>query len=386
MPRPAKPARLYLRTTPGRPKTWVILHRGREFSTGCGEGDLEGAQEALRRHLGEVYETPTGPQALENLLIADVMNIYLREHAPSTRRVDVILCAAAPIIEWWEGKTLADIKGKTCREYVEWRTAQTVRRQVTKQLARSKPSRLVSRATARSDLAYLSAAINYYHREHGPLPAIPVVALPPPSPARERWLSRKEVAALLFAAWRNDHARHLARLILLGVYTGTRSRALMGLRWIPSTKGGWVDLENGVIHRRGQGVAETRKRQPVMKIPAALLPHLERWREADRKLGVTHVVHFQGEPITKLRRSWATACKTAGLSGVTPHVLRHTAATWLMQAGEDKFQTAGFLGMSLEMLERVYGHHHPEFQADVANSSRRRSPKKSQETPRTKRA
>jgi Phage integrase family len=45
---------------------------------------------------------------------------------------------------------------------------------------------------------------------------------------------------------------------------------------------------------------------------------------------------------------------------VTPHTLRHTAATWLMRAGVDKWEAAGFLGMSVEMLDRVYGHHHPD--------------------------
>lgn len=37
--------------------------------------------------------------------------------------------------------------------------------------------------------------------------------------------------------------------------------------------------------------------------------------------------------------------------------MRHTAATWLMQAGVDKWEAAGFLGISVEMLDRVYGHH-----------------------------
>ena len=46
---------------------------------------------------------------------------------------------------------------------------------------------------------------------------------------------------------------------------------------------------------------------------------------------------------------------------VTPHVLRHTAATWLMQAGTDLWEAAGFLGMSVETLTRKYGHHHPDF-------------------------
>jgi hypothetical protein len=45
---------------------------------------------------------------------------------------------------------------------------------------------------------------------------------------------------------------------------------------------------------------------------------------------------------------------------VTPHTLRHTAATWLMQASVDKWEAAGFLGMSVEMIDRVYGHHHPD--------------------------
>jgi hypothetical protein len=31
-----------------------------------------------------------------------------------------------------------------------------------------------------------------------------------------------------------------------------------------------------------------------------------------------------------------------------------------MQAGVDKWEAAGFLGMSVEMLDRVYGHHHPD--------------------------
>jgi integrase len=41
---------------------------------------------------------------------------------------------------------------------------------------------------------------------------------------------------------------------------------------------------------------------------------------------------------------------------------RHTAATWLMQAGVDAFEAAGYLGMSVETLLEVYGHHHPAFQ------------------------
>jgi hypothetical protein len=37
-----------------------------------------------------------------------------------------------------------------------------------------------------------------------------------------------------------------------------------------------------------------------------------------------------------------------------------TAATWLMQRGVPIWEAAGFLGMSPEVLQQVYGHHHPD--------------------------
>jgi integrase len=68
-----------------------------------------------------------------------------------------------------------------------------------------------------------------------------------------------------------------------------------------------------------------------------------------------------------VRKGFAAAVKTAELDKpVTPHTLRHTAATWMMQNAADLWQAAGFLGMTVEMLERRYGHHHPDFQRDAA--------------------
>jgi integrase len=59
----------------------------------------------------------------------------------------------------------------------------------------------------------------------------------------------------------------------------------------------------------------------------------------------------------------------AGLNGkVTPHTLRHTAATWLMQRVVPVWEAAGFLGMSAEVLLGTYGHHHPDFLHGAANA------------------
>jgi hypothetical protein len=39
-----------------------------------------------------------------------------------------------------------------------------------------------------------------------------------------------------------------------------------------------------------------------------------------------------------------------------------------MQNGADLWQAAGFLGMTVEMLQERYGHHHPDFQRDAADA------------------
>ena len=53
---------------------------------------------------------------------------------------------------------------------------------------------------------------------------------------------------------------------------------------------------------------------------------------------------------------------------MTPHVLRHTCATWLMQQGVTLWDAAGFLGMTAQQLEQGYGHHHPEYQEQAVGA------------------
>jgi integrase len=84
------------------------------------------------------------------------------------------------------------------------------------------------------------------------------------------------------------------------------------------------------------------------------------------------VLHINGERIGDIKKGFAGACQRAGLAEVTPHTLRHTAATWLMQWGTDPWQAAGFLSMSTETLLRVYGHHHPDYQRQAADNIGRR--------------
>lgn len=274
------------------------------------------------------------------------------------------LKALAP---FWATKTLSQVNATTCAAYVAMRV------------------KTVKPATARRELETLNAAIRFCAREHG----TPIVLLtyPDKSLPRERWLSRAEAARLVAGALgfayvaasdvktRRVEARfvrvarplyHVARFVLLGLYTGTRHGALLRLNWNPGIAGGWVDLAHGVIYRKAIGERETRKRKPPLRIPTRLLPHLARWRRLDGAAGP--VVSFRGEPILKEKRGFARARDLAGLgSDVVVHTLRHTCATWLMQSGEVPiWEAAGFLGMSEKMVDSVYGHQSPEFHSAAA--------------------
>jgi integrase len=65
--------------------------------------------------------------------------------------------------------------------------------------------------------------------------------------------------------------------------------------------------------------------------------------------------------VKRTTKAFARAVADAKLGpDVVPHTLRHTAATWLMQAGTDVWEAAGYLGMTVETLSARYGHHHPD--------------------------
>ena len=70
---------------------------------------------------------------------------------------------------------------------------------------------------------------------------------------------------------------------------------------------------------------------------------------------------FNGKPVGSVKKGFKTAVGLARLPGkFTPHTLRHTAATWLMQRGVPIREAAGFLGLSPAVLQDTHGHHHPD--------------------------
>lgn len=369
MPRVSRGPYLYLkperRAADGSLKErshWVVRDGKSEHRTGCVAGEIAAAQGKLGEYIESKHSAERRVQDIETIDVADVLTIYdddKRESMSNKLKHDERL---ARLVRWWGGKMLSEVTGVSCRAYAATRETP---------------------GGARRDLEDLRAAINH-HAKEGLHRGIVGVWLPEKGPAKERWLTREEAARLLLVCWRTREMqrrrhdggksgapqvptekyplRHIARFILLGLYTGTRASAIAAASPQRGVGKGYVDLQHGIFYRLAGGQRASSKRQPPVPLPPGLLTHMRRWARPGEDGNLpAHFVMWNNKAVKSVKTGFKRACSLAGLGpDVTPHTLRHTCATWLMQAGVPIWEAAGFLGMSPELVEKTYGHHHPD--------------------------
>lgn len=366
MPRASKGARLYPQPERRDRKTgeviehsvWVIRDGRIKRSTGVCVTDRRKAPESAEQALGEYIIGRRRPSRQKQRLaseipVADVIAIYLKDVAPNQARPKEVAARAKSLLAYWGHKTLDEVNGPNCREFAE------------------------KHKGARRKLEDLRAAIGHFTTE-GLCREIVKVVLPPKGEPRDRWLTRSEAARLIWKAWRyrevqkghptgRKSRQHVARFILVGIYTGTRAATICGAAFEPTPGSGWVDLERGIFFRRPKGEKETKKRKPPVRLPNRLLTHMRRWKR--KRICFSHVVEWNGQPVKDIDKAFRNCVRDARLSSdVTPHVLKHTSITWSMQRGTSKEDAASFFGTTVETIERHYWHHHPDFQADAAEN------------------
>jgi integrase len=317
--------------------------------------------------LPKKYEPVRHQRSVNEIDVADVLSIYYQDTKDRQTSPKQFLSRIERLNAFFGDKKLADINRQLCKEYEKFRG---------------------NSGGARRDLEDLRAAIN--HHAHDNLHDATIhVTLPEKGLSRNRYLTRTEAAKLLRACLRHYEVQtihrgrlkgqkirtkkrpllHVARFILIGLYTGTRASAIASASPHREMGRSFVDLDHGVFFRLAQGRRGTKKRQPPVPIPNRLLAHMRRW--LNRGIINTHFVEWHGVGIQSVKTGFKTAVRQANLplgeGNITPHTLRHTAATWLMQQGTDVWQASGFLGMSPQVLIDVYGHHHPDYMHDAAN-------------------
>jgi integrase len=316
--------------------------KGRAYRVSTGTDDEREARKALAAFdagwgKAPAPEAPSIGQILDAYEADRVGNTERPLHAPAT------LKAAVAALKRHLADLPPDLLTKQrCRLYVRQRRAEGYE-VGPKDARRRKP---VSDGTIIRELSgVLRPALEWAVAERWIL-AAPYVEVPAAPPPRDRWLTREE-AARLVAGCGDFHVR---LFVMLGLHTAARSAAILGLTWDR------VDLDAG---RLDLGTGRGNKgRARSVPISAELLAYLQAARELAQS---DYVVEFAGAPVGSVKTGFRAACRRAGLAGVTPHALRHTAATWMVQNGTPLWEVAGYLGhKDVAMVERVYGHHSPE--------------------------
>ncbi|MEX6508436.1 hypothetical protein [Jiella sp. M17.18] len=274
------------------------------------------------------------------------------------------------LLEWWGQKNLGDINRITCKRYVTERG---------------------SKSAARRELEDLRAAVNLYIADGLCRDAVKIT-LPEKHDARVTYFTREQVAALLWHCWTTRETqtihrgprkgetvetgrrplRHLCRYILTAVYTGTRSARIYEAAFVQEDGRPWLDLDGEIYYRRGEDEqVAANKRAGSIRLPRRLLAHMRRWRQGvwkrDAKSGrwfrdapSTYLVEYRGGPANPKKALARAMDDVFGEDHqFVAHTFRHTAVTWLMWSGEDLNDIAAYASMTREVLEDVYGHHHP---------------------------
>ena len=172
---------------------------------------------------------------------------------------------------------------------------------------------------------------------------------------------------------------------------GIRDRAMLELMYaaglrvseLVSLKHGDVDIHTGVVVCHGKGSKE--RRVPIGKSAIHWLQRYDSVKAGFGEPAYPNLFLERGKPLTR-QFAWATIKKHAakiGLKNVSPHTLRHSFATHLLQHGADSRSVQALLGHSDISTTQIYTHitdrhlraaydnHHPRARAAVTGIKRK---------------
>lgn len=210
------------------------------------------------------------------------------------------------------------------------------------------------RAKGRSDgsihteLGHLRTVLTWAMKR-GHIERAPYIERPPKPAPKERHLTRGEAQRLLDGA----AMPHIRLAILLMLATAARVEAIRELTWDR------IDFERGLIQLRDPADTGRRKGRATVPMNRSARVALEHAREAAL---TEHVIEWAGKPVESIKRGLATAARNAGLDGVSAHVLRHSSAVWLAEAGKSMDEIAQYLGHTdVATTRKVYARFSPDY-------------------------
>jgi integrase len=170
--------------------------------------------------------------------------------------------------------------------------------------------------------------------------------------SRRRYLSADELTRLTtaLAAYSDQQIASVFRLLLL---TGARRGEVLAARWadIDLTEGNWSKLPSSTKQKEHH--------QAPLSAPARqLLSEIREAQLTQRKVLGQFVFPGAGDTghVVEVKKAWASICKSAGISGLRIHDLRHSFASQLASGGA-----------SLPLIGALLGHSNPTTTARYAH-------------------
>lgn len=206
--------------------------------------------------------------------------------------------------------------------------------------------------TVRNELAVIRAALNWAEKQKL-IERAPFIQMPKIPPYQVGHLTKEQFRQLL------DHAEavHIRLFMQLAVGTGARTNAILDLTWDR------VDFERGLIVLNPYERIQTSKYRATVPMNDQLRAALQ---DAHAGKLSDYVIEHGMSKVGSIKKGFAAAARRAGLT-VTPHMLRHSAAVWMAEAGIPMAQIARFLGHSdSRITERTYAKFSPDFLSGAA--------------------
>lgn len=202
-------------------------------------------------------------------------------------------------------------------QYLRGKELSSINRDLIDRLIEARRAEDVSNATVNRFLQVLRAVLRKAEREWEWIDKAPVIRLLPEPKRRVRWLSRDEADRLLA-----ELPEHLSEMARFSLATGLRQRNVADLAWSQ------VDLGRRMawIH------ADQAKARKAIAVPLNAEAMLVLRRQEGKHEEFVFV--YRGTPIRQVNtKAWKGALKRVGIEDFRWHDLRHTWASWHMQAG-----------------------------------------------------
>lgn len=110
-----------------------------------------------------------------------------------------------------------------------------------------------------------------------------------------------------------------------------------------------MNFEDGTLDFRLPNVAETKKHRPFTPANFKIMRTLKALR---KKAKGKHVIMFRGRALKEAYKGMKNAAKRAGIKGMSPHTLHHTAITWALDK-TTAWNVSGLTSTTVETLTRV---------------------------------